>query len=588
MKSRISCCNGAVLKKNLFRGIPVWGLYLLCWLVAMPMMILSEGEWHDQDGLAEYVLQIAAHAGDVVAFFYGLVAAFVVFSHLYKSRSANFFAALPLRRETMFLTCYLSGLLYAVVPHLIVAVLTVLVGSFWGAALFSEAVIWFCAMGLNFLFYYSFAALIALIVGSAPALPLIYAVLNFTAVVVEAIFRSLLDTFIYGYYFNSDLWLDWASPLFYTMIEGNGPNVNSKMGDGVLMYHHFEGWGILLIMGVVGLVFAAAAFLLYRNRRMEAAGDVIAVRCLRPVFLYCFTVGCSLVLGYVLASLLASGIGTTDFIPVTVCMLVGAFLGYFSGQMMLQKSLRVFRKCHWLRFGIVCLCILAVLLGARFDLTGYAGYVPEEDEIESVSVRYADAYSEDLELIAGAKALHEAILEQREDIERAHPDAWYKTFQLNYRLKNGTIVSREYELPVDNGTSLDTQSLIRQYEALLNDPDYIVLRSLPQGYTVQDIEMCLIHSDQGEEVYLTRQEAYEFLKNVLEADLRDSSMERVNYSAQPISKDSGYTGVYVEPRFTDTFAGRNSQYYFFSIPADAWRTLEFAEAHGVKPTVPEE
>ena len=66
-----------------------------------------------------------------------------------------------------------------------------------------------------------------------------------------------------------------------------------------------------LVFAVIALA-AVIALLLHRFRRMESAGDVIAIRHLKPVFLYCFTVGCSLVLGYVLANLLLWG-GTALF-----------------------------------------------------------------------------------------------------------------------------------------------------------------------------------------------------------------------------------------------------------------------------------
>lgn len=47
---------------------------------------------------------------------------------------------------------------------------------------------------------------------------------------------------------------------------------------------------------VAGIVFAALALLVFRRREMERSGDVIAVKPLRPVFLYCFTIGCAIVL----------------------------------------------------------------------------------------------------------------------------------------------------------------------------------------------------------------------------------------------------------------------------------------------------
>ena len=77
MKSRTSCCNGAVLRRTLFRGLPLWGSYLLCWLVVLPVMILSRNRWVSLMDLREYILQTAATSCHFVAFVYGLAAACV-------------------------------------------------------------------------------------------------------------------------------------------------------------------------------------------------------------------------------------------------------------------------------------------------------------------------------------------------------------------------------------------------------------------------------------------------------------------------------------------------------------------------------
>jgi predicted HTH transcriptional regulator len=54
MKSKMSCFNAAVLKRTLFRGLPLWGAYLLCWLVAMPVVILSNGNYQEMVYLKDY------------------------------------------------------------------------------------------------------------------------------------------------------------------------------------------------------------------------------------------------------------------------------------------------------------------------------------------------------------------------------------------------------------------------------------------------------------------------------------------------------------------------------------------------------
>ena len=45
MKSRVSCCNGGLIARDLRRTALLWGGYLLLWFVAMPANLLSSAEW---------------------------------------------------------------------------------------------------------------------------------------------------------------------------------------------------------------------------------------------------------------------------------------------------------------------------------------------------------------------------------------------------------------------------------------------------------------------------------------------------------------------------------------------------------------
>ena len=585
MKSRTSCCNAAVLKRTVFRSLPLWGSYLLCWLVVLPVMILSRNRWETLLQLREFILQTAANSCHFVAFVYGLAAACVAFSFLYHSRSANFFGALPLRRENLFVTCYLAGLLLSAGPNLLVALLSLLAGLLRGMLVGAELAVWLAAQSLTFVFYYSFAVLLAMIVGHVAALPGLYVVLNFTAIVVEALIRELLKSFVYGMWFDGNFWFSWASPLYYSLSEGS-PRVRSVWNETVMTDCYFEGWKHLLILAAAGVAFAALAFWFFRRRRMESAGDVIAVRHLKPVFLYGFTIGCSLVLGYLLAEMLVSGIGSRNFVPVLLCMLAGALLGYFVGEMMLHKSVRVFRKRHWVNWAVTCVVITAAMLCVRLDVFGYSRYVPLAEEVEAVNLTYGETYIADPGMIEETLALHQEILDRRTETELAveNNDVWYNSMYLRYRLKNGKTVSRCYELPCGAGIDSEPDSLVRQYDALYNNPDYTVLRNLPRDYTAREIESCYLHVNGEEGIYLSCQEAYEFLKTAVEPDLRDSSMGKV-YHGNYLEQEPVWMNAYLEVSFTVTGSPRNNVY--LTVSQDAERTLAYCESLGLHPQMEE-
>lgn len=586
MKSRTFCCNGAILKKDFLRGAPLWGVYLLVWLAAIPMTLLSQRGWRNAAEMQYLVLEAAVVSSHVVPFFYGLGAACLLFSYLYRSRNANFFAALPLRRESLFATKYLTGLLYLLLPNLAVAVVTVLLGAALGVNLTAQVLAWFAMSALGYVFYFSFAVLCAMAVGHLAALPLLYGVLNFTAIVVETIVRELLRLFVYGWYSTGNV-LTFLSPLWYCMGGAHGPSaVADYNGAAEMIGCYLTGWKLVLILAAVGAAFALLAFWMYRKRRMESAGDVIAVRHLKPVFLYCFTAGCSLVFGWLLSAMIIDNRRGSHFLLVLICLLAGAVLGYFGGEMLLHKSLRVFRKRNWANCAVACAVIAAVLCCCRFDVFGYSSYVPEAEEVEAVSLDYGEAYSEDPRFVARAAAFHQAILEQRSQTEQLlQSESRGRTVYLRYRLRNGRLVGRRYTLPVTEAALEDSESLLRQYEDLYNDPDYIVLRYLPAGYAKADIRRGYVtyYNSSGEEIeiYLSASQAYELLKTAVEPDLRETSMgvtreTRYDYDGVPDTIAVAYD-VTIRIEFQERFQGSRWIYP----TSDATRIIQALTGLGV-------
>ena len=526
MKLRISCCNRTILKKDLLRGAPLWGIYLLIWLAILPLNIFSS-DWLTGENARELVLEAAVINSTVIAFGYGLAAACILFSWLYKARNANFFASLPVRRETMFLTNYVTGLLYCILPNLVVALLIMVSGGAAEADLMEAACTWFAMSTLGYIFYYSFAVLCAILVGHLVALPLLYGVLNFTAVVIEAIVVSLLHLFVYGMPSVSDLKLQWLSPLFDVLVQGR-INVEYARINDLYQSVGISGWGYLLTLAAVGVAFALLAFLLFRKHRMEAAGDVIAVKALRPVFLYCFTAGCSLVIGWLLAALLSANMERASFLIVIVCMIFGAALGFFGGQMMLRKTLRVFGKGDWKRYGIVCCVVIAVMLCCRLDLFGYSRYVPKTEQVESVSVSWNEkSMVSDPQLIEQTIQFHQQLVDRRQEVERWNDGRI--TVYLNYKLKSGRMVSRVYEIPLKEGET--SENLLVQYRDLRNDGRFLLAENTPpEAYTQQDIAYgdLWINEKQSR---LTPEQTYKLLKQGIEKDLLASRLCTDDYAS---------------------------------------------------------
>lgn len=580
MKSRTSFCNTTLLKKALHRGMPVWGIYLLSWLALFPLRMISRSDWMDAKEARRYVLDAIVVNSHILPAIYALAAACMVFGYLYKARSANFFAALPLKREAHFATNYIAGLLYALLPNLVIAVFTLLAGAIIGVSLWQEVLIWYGMSAMSYVFFFSFAALCAMLVGHLAALPILYGILNFTAVVIEAIVRSILSTFVYGLYYDGGGIFNSLSPVWHMLTESY-PDVNSVWEADTIVGWTLGDWQYQVILFFVGLVFAVLAFLLRKYRRMESAGDIIAVNRLKPVFLYCFTIGCSLVIGWVLAAFLADFESSANFIPLLLCLLAGALFGFFAGQMLLHKSLRVFRKQYWFNFGVICVVITAAMLCCRLDVFGYSRYVPKAEQVLAINLDRSDlGYVDDPELIDKVIALHTDIIAQQSESEAALRKGFYnyRTIYLNYKMVGGNTVMRRYTIPIKE----DANSLMRQYEVIYNDPEYLIEKSLPTGYTAENIEHAFIYiygKEYVDEPYLTPEQAYRLLKYGVEPDIRAGALESRYWTSDgPVATTLEYLQMHLELNFRNTEDKEwDGRYVTFQFNTDCVNSLKILE-----------
>ena len=478
MKSKTSCINATLFRSSISRFWPLWAIYLFLWVLLLPVHISNDRLNILQDPSAgEYwTLALGVYGGVAFGAIMAIAAAMAVWSDLYFNRSAQGIACLPQRRETVWTSAMLGGLVPALAVHLLAALSGALVGGLIGWNCFPVMLRWCGIVSLIYFFFYAFACFCAQLTGGLIILPLVYGVLNFLAVGVELVARGLLSAFVYGMTTLSmgNVTLRWLSPpLGYVStlrVDHNYPDQTATL----------SGTHALWIYAIVGLLLLAGALLLYRRRRMESAGDVVAIRVLKPVFRWCMALGSGLLLATVFYFFLF--IWNTDlqadavFLSTLLSMLLGAVLGWFVAEMLIGKSFRVFHARTWAGAGLVCVLILAAMLGIRYDLFGYERRVPAAQDVENVLISspYPALLSSE-EGIEQARALHQSILDGKDfntDPENGTQRTLYCT--LDYELRGGGHLTREYRLAVpDEGSRPELDAL----QALLNTPEAIASRN---------------------------------------------------------------------------------------------------------------
>ena len=604
MKSKISCFDRAVFRRALKKTAPVWILYTLYELL-LPLRLFSfcRGVSSCTDDflvqIEKTILGYARINASLLPFLLGGLLAWVLFFWLFRAGTAYFYAALPVRRETLFLTNYLTGLLLCAAPALLSSLLLWAVGAGFGAAVFVPAMQVFTATMLGFLLFFSFAVLVCCVVGQMAAMPIVYVILNFTFFVLETIVRHLLFTFVYGMPYSQSSTMQsfalHATPVLGLLQGGFRVQTDWLERDGMYYMEYaprLEGWSYLGMLAVLGLVFALCAFLLLKHREMERSGDVIAVGWLRPVALYVFTIGCALVLGALMAELFSSN--TSDnFWYVLLFSCAGAFVGYFAGKMLLQKTVHVFRS-GWLGLGACCLALLLAFGAAEFDLFGYSRYLPERSAVQAAGLTHYQSNglytTQDDAFIQDVLNLHTAAVSEKSKQEhRRHAyqlgTDYTEQFYITYRMTDGTLTERYYSIVYSEADLEDPDSLISRFSALYNSPGSVLIRTgFDTPRTEKNVLSCYVSSfDTGESLELTGRDAWRVYTACLD-DINAGLLGAEDVSGSGSTKEAGnYTPLNLIFTVTTQVPGQTDSLYVDSIPLAAEETVRALTAFGAEP-----
>lgn len=495
MRSKRSCFNATVFWKNLTRYWPVWVAYLAIWLLILPVQLQNE---LTRTGVQLLDLRKTAldHAGStnaILSAIFGIMAAMAVWNYLYTHRSASWAHALPIRREALFCTNFLSGLCGLLAANAAVFLVSLAVEAAGGMVDLPGLLSWLGAVSLCNVFFFSFATLCAHLTGHVLVLPAVYAVLNFVVAAVEFLCRSLYLVLAYGAAFSrGSLSLSAGSPVLYLIANGYAQRVYETAPDRIgvtnaLVEVEYRLWPALLIYLAVAAVMILAALALYRRRNTETAGDVVAVHWLRPVFRVCMCFGMALSLGLLLCEV--TGVtgnriwGTRKMLAMIPWVLAAAFIGYYAAEMLMKKTLRVFRK-SLPGFFVCCVLLVAGLVLVEFDAIGFESRIPEVGETEQVRVFVSgsagDAMTfEDPEDIDRVLLLHRTLVDSKEELERKRNDYYYGDtaydanwgdfrVELVYSLTDGKELVRAYRAVFHENDLQDTAGPAYLTDAVLN------------------------------------------------------------------------------------------------------------------------
>lgn len=511
MKSKISFFNRTIFCKNFTRFWPVWALYLATLFFSMPVTLYlrthrakvpGTGLAMQGDDKLYYMLNcIDTNVAPFLVCAFSIISAIAVFSYLYTTRSCYMIHALPVTRKELYITNYISGLSFMLLPQLLIFLLSIFV-CIANNVTAVEYLFWWLifVMGMSF-FFYSLSVFCCMIAGQPFAAFAFFAAGNILYVILKFLVSSTINIFCYGFEgtpnFESlsqgkDAFL---SPLLHLSYKVNFQFSYTDATHGIsdISIHGKQliAWYALLAVGIVIL-----SFLFYKKRHLETAGNILAVRWAKPLFRWASAV----VAGFSFALLFRYlfFIDHDAEIPAffIFAMLFSA-LTFFLAEMILKKRFQIFRSVKlWLEWCGCCALMLFLLFSIHGDFYGMEDRIPEKNEIASILVNGDyQMYLTEKSDFDQVLALHESLIRNKKEyIQYYHKNAssasaitytedgsYYTTslsgdedtssmllVNLYYFLKNGRQIARSYYVPTADSyhTISDSgDSLLRKLES---------------------------------------------------------------------------------------------------------------------------
>ena len=503
MRSKTLCFNGTLFRKNLSRYWPLWGLASFggaLFPLAMLVNLLHSGFdfWTPLETTQAYY-NVLSYGVPVISIVYAVLCAMAVWNYLYNTRSVGLMHTLPIRREGLFVTNVLSGLVMMAIPYAVTGALIVLVSLLYGGFEPVGVLVTILGVAGESIFFFGLATFCAFIVGNVFMLPALYTLFNFLAVLTDFTMNLLAQGFCFGLNSSYSGTVEWLSPVVYLMqqvrpdstyeeklVQGG---VYGSYSTNVLTEVHLENGWLIAVYAAVGVVLMALAWLMYRRRRSESAGDVVAVGWMKPVFRYGCAAFSAILGGRLLYALFwesfQNGLYFT-VLPMILCMIVGGAVGYYAASMLLAKTLRVFRST-WKGMLAVALGCIALCAAMKFDVFGVVRRVPAADSVKQVNLYTADSNyyltpGQDDELIEKVRALHQAIISDKDHALTAASAAseactdrevlyTYTTVRFTYTLNSGLKVERQYDLYLTRDRMAQDGTYDNLLDRLINSPE---------------------------------------------------------------------------------------------------------------------
>ena len=573
-------------KEDMKRRSWVIALFLLMYFMILPIMCALTLE---QD--KSYLMEKEAIVNNLISFigtdnFLVIIAtvgaAIIIgisgFCFLHSKKKVDLYHSLPISRGKLFAVNYVNGFIMYLMTYLVNIVFTMIVikvNGYLTTAVWEAALMSFVLNIVFFTLIYTLAIIAVLLTGNV-----IISILGTAVFLLYGPTLMLMKELYFGEFFQS----------YYT---GAGLNDCLVFLSPVGKYMEYaKRWaagesvaGSILSTVMVTLFLIGLAILLYRRRPSEASGAAMAFFRTKPVIKIMLVVLLTLGGGIIFKSMSSTNDDAWFLFGLIFSLLLFHSVIEIIYDFDFRSAIR--RKRHLL----YCLAIVGILAGTfRFDLFHYDSYLPEETEIETMSIAIngiedniayrkfytngtmeyinANAYQLEYMKLNDFKSAYElvklGINQNKTDVDQQDENQNQFTYQIKYTLKNKKEVFRSYAVDTDQGYS--------ELKRLFSSQEYKKAHYPIHTYKPEDIGKISLryYSDiindsvfgmDGQERYslsLDSEAKQEFLStykaelNAMNLDELINQMPVMTMQLE-VSKHDIY-GYYIYPSFTKTLA----------------------------------
>lgn len=449
----------------------------LGFILAFPVIGLEKlGSWRnlgytqDQITLLYYRLWKDGFVltGMAVAMAAGFMNAVNGFLYLYSRKKTDFYHSLPMKRSELFAEKAVMGLIYYLVPYIVIEFLTVCVGAARGLfslELMGMAVKMLCLHLLVYLMIYFSVVLVLCITGNMLMGILTLGGMYLYGIALEFVLAAcgltFLDTFIDKRYGIMAFLLKDASPAAFAF----------SLADAYSAGHAAK---YLVALVILIVVLAVLSWIAYEKRPSEAAGRSMVYRWVAVLVKFMVVIPTGLAVGWIFYP---QADGGTKLIWWVFGLILGTVLSHGMIEIIYHMSFQKFfaKKMQLVLAGVL---VFGCAMIYQKDLLHFDSYLPKQQELASVSLSNGfdmDYYShadgnfyaltdnynwyDPSNALTGAEGIGDETYKALENIVKDSPnvDTEQKRsafISVKYTLKSGRVVCRGYWADVQNLKSL--------------------------------------------------------------------------------------------------------------------------------------